>query len=32
MYSTKFDLEESKLYKYYLKYQDMFDNKFKKLE
>lgn len=32
MYSTKFDLEESKLYKYYLRYQDMFDNKFKKLE
>lgn len=32
MYSTRFDIEESRLYKYYLKHQTMFDNKFKTLE
>lgn len=32
MYSTRFDIEESRLYKYYLKHQAMFDNKFKTLE
>jgi hypothetical protein len=32
MYTTRFDIEESRLYKYYLKHQTMFDNKFKTLE
>ena len=32
LYSTKFDIEQSRLYRYYLKHQEMFDNKFKTLE
>lgn len=32
VYNVKFDLEQSNLYKYYLKKKDFFDNKFKTLE
>lgn len=32
VYSVKFDLEQSKLYQYYLKHKQNFDNKFAKIE
>jgi hypothetical protein len=31
-YSTRFDLGESKLYQYYLKNKELFDNKFKRID
>lgn len=31
VYSTRFDLEQSRLYKYYLKHQEYFDKEFEKL-
>ena len=32
VFSVKFDLEQSKLYQYYLKHKEHFDNKFAKIE
>lgn len=32
VYATRFDLEQSRLYKFYLKHQNHFDNEFKKLK
>lgn len=32
VYATKFNLEDSRLYKYYLKYQEQFDKTFEKYE
>ena len=32
VYNVKFDLDQSQLYKYYLKRKPFFDNKFKTLE
>lgn len=32
VFSVKFDLEQSKLYQYYLKHKEQFDNKFAKIE
>ena len=31
-FSVRFDLEQSRLYQYYIKYQEDFDNKFEKIE